>query len=266
MCFTVDAPNRVRVRWDRESSSWGLGCEMVYTFSGGDAIDMSFSFTAEEEHASLDYMGFMWASYMHNAEQPGIFFPVKKGEERAWILYAPPHPAENKGANVVATPDVGNLLYDLHSDSFNIKDEDNITVDAPYYYGNFYKDIHRTNFTDIMHYVMMFQQEEGLRYAGFNWREEKEYSAWDWQYIVTNLVARKEYRYAMRCLISPSVSEEKLERWHQLWIASLDNVASRSSQEPSFVSFPKLSHYWHPASLSMGLSFLENQIDIIYPN
>ncbi|NLN92043.1 MAG: tetratricopeptide repeat protein, partial [Candidatus Hydrogenedens sp.] len=260
MHFTVDAPNQVRIRWDRERSSWDLGCEMVYTFPGDDAIDMSFSFTIEEEQASVDYLGFMWASYMHNAKKRGISFPVKKGGEREWFFFSPLDPSEHKGANVVASPDAGNLPYDPHTAILNIENEKDLTLDAPYYYGEVYQDLHRLDFEDIMYYVMMFQKEEGLRYTVFNWGPREHYSVWDWQYILAYPEAGKDYRYLMRCLITSSVSEEKLEGWYRRWIASLDDDSIGRSQESAIVSFPELPLYWYPACFSMGLSFMGRQI------
>lgn len=258
MRFCIEAPNKIRVRWDKESSAWGVDCEMIYCFSGEDAIDISFSFTPEDYHASLDYLGFMWASYMHNVKERGISFFSKTPSGMKWILFAPENDAYKKNGNVVPVEGLESKSPENAEPSLLLKCTDTLTALVPFYYGTFYPDTNLPESFGTMQYVMLFQKSEGLRYAVYNWGSVKHCSAWDWQYLVKSPQAGQRYDYLMRCLITPVITEDEIDLERKVWLKSL---SGDSSEEKPLFLFPDLPLYWSPASVFLGLAFMGQQIE-----
>ena len=258
MRFCIEAPNKIRVRWDKESSAWGMDCEMIYCFSGEDAIDISFSFTPEDYHASLDYLGFMWASYMHNVKERGISFFSKTPSGMKWILFAPENDAYKKNGNVVPVEGLESKSPENAEPSLLLKCTDTLTALVPFYYGTFYPDTNLPESFGTMQYVMLFQKSEGLRYAVYNWGPAKHCSAWDWQYLVKSPQAGQRYDYLMRCLITPVITEDEIDLERKVWLKSL---SGDSSEEKPLFLFPDLPLYWSPASVFLGLAFMGQQIE-----
>ena len=258
MRFCIEAPNKIRVRWDKESSAWGMDCEMIYCFSGEDAIDISFSFTPEDYHASLDYLGFMWASYMHNVKERGISFFSKTPSGMKWILFAPENDAHKKNGNVVPVEGLESKSPENAEPALLLKCTDTLTALVPFYYGTFYPDTNLPESFGTMQYVMLFQKSEGLRYAVYNWGPAKHCSAWDWQYLVKSPQAGQRYDYLMRCLITPVITEDEIDLERKVWLKSL---SGDSSEEKPLFLFPDLPLYWSPASVFLGLAFMGQQIE-----
>ncbi|HOH41485.1 MAG TPA: tetratricopeptide repeat protein [Candidatus Hydrogenedentes bacterium] len=258
MRFCIEAPNKIRVRWDKESSAWGMDCEMIYCFSGEDAIDISFSFTPEDYHASLDYLGFMWASYMHNVKERGISFFSKTPSGMKWILFAPENDAHKKNGNVVPVEGLESKSPENAEPALLLKCTDTLTALVPFYYGTFYPDTNLPESFGTMQYVMLFQKSEGLRYAVYNWGPVKHCSTWDWQYLVKSPQAGQRYDYLMRCLITPVITEDEIDLERKVWLKSL---SGDSSEEKPLFLFPDLPLYWSPASVFLGLAFMGQQIE-----
>ena len=258
MRFCIEAPNKIRVRWDKESSAWGVDCEMIYCFSGEDAIDISFSFTPEDYHASLDYLGFMWASYMHNVKERGISFFSKTPSGMKWILFAPENDAHKKNGNVVPVEGLESKSPENAEPALLLKCTDTLTALVPFYYGTFYPDTNLPESFGTMQYVMLFQKSEGLRYAVYNWGPVKHCSTWDWQYLVKSPQAGQRYDYLMRCLITPVITEDEIDLERKVWLKSL---SGDSSEEKPLFLFPDLPLYWSPASVFLGLAFMGQQIE-----
>lgn len=260
--FSITGPDKLRVRWDKARSSWGLDCEMVYEFSGGDVIDISFSFVPEEDHASLDYLGFMWASYMQNARERGIYFPTDKNNQEQWFLFSPDNNAHEKNGNAVLFSGAHDLKFNHDEPSLLLKSNDALSAATPFYTGDFYPDINTLVFDKTMHYVMMFNVTQGLRYAVYNWGPMEYYSAWDWQYLITAPPVGKICTYQMRCLISESADRERIADAYDEWTATLGD---NKTEQKTIATFPELPFYWSPTTSFLNLSFMGKLVEPYEP-
>ncbi|MDQ1257374.1 MAG: hypothetical protein QG656_1978, partial [Candidatus Hydrogenedentes bacterium] len=214
------------LRWNAKDSSWDLDCEMAYRFAAPHAIDLTFSVTPRAERFPLGYVAFMWASYMNCTRERCIHFMGTDGGGDGWISFG-----EDLGkgfeTGTVAYAGVPNLPYEEGTKELNIVEHPAKKFSKPFYYGLIDGDNDLTTTGDTLVYIVMFDREESIRFAEWNFIQDASGQAnphspaWDWQFVVRDPKPGETYGYRARVIVKPFVSREDVERDYEAWRASL---------------------------------------------
>jgi len=209
-----------------EDSTWGIESEMRYALSGGDAIDLTFSACAREERFPLGYVAFMWASYMNRTRERRIHFYGEVDGQEGWVSFGDETPGGFETGTVSAAG-VPDLPYEEGAETLNVIENARKKFVYPFYYGLVDGDGRLETTDDTMVYVMMFDQRDPVRFAMWNFHRDvrgqpdPHSPAWDWQFVIRNPVAGRQYGYRARVVYKPFAGCEDVAGEYQRWCAEL---------------------------------------------
>lgn len=209
-----------------EYSSWNIDSKMTYTLKGKYYIDLEFSATLRQNKFPLDYIGFMWASYMNCALDRRIYFPGNEQGAVSWTAFG-----EDIGdgfeTGTVAYSATTPLNYEENAKTLNIIEHPHKKFHYPFYFGLVHGSGNTETENDTMVYIMMFNQSESIRFAMWNFFRNPENQpdthspAWDWQYVIHHPVLDKEYGYRARIVYKPFAGRRDVIEEYRKWSGRL---------------------------------------------
>jgi len=227
--------NSVRLHWPAQGSSWAMDCQLTYTLVGSNAIDLDFSATPAQERFGQGYAALMWASYLACTRDRKIHFFGVDGDREGWVAFG-----ENEGdsfeTGTVSFRGTEPLPRESGSQTLNIVEHPTKHFSKPFYYGLVDGDHDLETTNDTLAYVMMFDQEAPIRFAMWNFVKDAAGAAdphrpaWDWQFVIHQPEAGRQYRYHARLLIQPFTSREEILELYETWSKALEMSASQRSK------------------------------------
>jgi hypothetical protein len=208
-----------------EDSYWNIDSELKYTFVGEHYIDLEFNAVLREDKFPLDYIAFMWASYMNSAVDRRFHFLGYKDNRKDWIAFG----EDNKNGfetGTVAYYKTDSLRYEKKTKTLNIIENKNKTFVLPFYYGLVYG-AGAESVQDTMVYIMMFDQKEAIRFAMWNFfrtadgKADTHSPAWDWQYVIRSPQINKPYKYSARIVYKPFKGRSDVLEEYKTWNAKM---------------------------------------------
>ena len=205
-------------------SSWNIESEMRYKFSGKYHIDLEFRVILRENKFPLDYIAFMWASYMNCTFDRRIFFIGNKEGKDEWVAFG------EETDNGFETGTIGysgadHLPYEEGSKTLNIIEHPEKKFIFPFYYGLAHGSGRVESQSDTMVYIMMFDQKESIRFAMWNFAKNSEGKpdthspAWDWQYVIRKPQIDMEYSYRARVIYKPFAGRDDMVEEYKNWMS-----------------------------------------------
>jgi len=242
MKFCIEAPGTARVQWPPAGSFRNMESEKIYHFDGNDAKDVAFSTIPQDDAFPLDYIGFMWATYQNRFFEPAIYFQgVSEGVEN-WIRFGP-EMSENRLGRTVSFLDSESLQVETGADEFNAFTLEDVHFTKPVFYGLLDLSLPESSQKNKMALVMMFDQEQPIRFAVWNWCNPTAISAWDWQYIVHNPRPGQQIGYRARMVCTESDVPDGVMSRYQAW----RELPAVSPEADILLTYPHLPIYWSPA-------------------
>ena len=224
------------LRWAAKGSSWGLECEMLYTFAGNNAIDMTFHVTPTEERFPMGYVGLMWASYMNHTRGREIHFYGTDGEREGWMSFGERTQTwfesgaiAHYGAPALSYEPGSNMNAPVHAEKRFL---------LPFYYGLVDGDGDHATQDDTMLYLMMFDQRDAIRLAMWNFTKDASGQvnphspAWDWHYVIRKPAIGQRYGYRARLVYKPFVSAEDAREEYVRWAKAIGVAAGPTQTAP----------------------------------
>lgn len=222
-CFTprhdpmrveVFSPAQAAVAWPAETASWKMDCRAVYTFPDGPFVDVAFEVTPRADEAPLDYLAFMWASYLDKAVSPEIRFPGPGGQ---WSAFGKMDGTGRPETGTVAREGVPRLPFAAGFRAFNLVESETYQFSRPYYYGLVDGDGFTATRDDPMALVMMFREKDETRFALWNWGEQDESPAWDWQWVLRAPQVGEKRAFHARMAYLPFESDGAVQSLFNAW-------------------------------------------------
>lgn len=187
----------VSLVWPRQSSSWDMDCEMKYTFTGNNSLDIEFQAVPGSAQFPLGYVGFMWASYVACLKGREIhFFGTRDLGEPDWMTFGREWPNGNRAEmGSIAYYGVKNLPFEQDTKCGDIIEDTRYRFLLPFYYGVVDGDGTPLTNSDAMAFIMMFDQAAPIRFTMWNFSNDTQNPAWDWEYVVHNPQVNQRYGY-----------------------------------------------------------------------
>ena len=91
----------------------------------------------------------------------------------------------------------------------------------PLYYGLTDGDGDYATQDDTMAVIMMFDREEPIRLARWNWTGNPHWPAWDWQFVIRDPKAGTPYTYRARMVFKPFAGPDDVMAEYERWRAAL---------------------------------------------
>jgi len=209
-------------------SSWQIESEMIYQFNGKYTIDLTFSVLLSKNKFPLDYVGFMWASYMNCALDRRIhFIGMNQGHEE-WMVFGDDTP-DGFETGTIGYYMADHLPYEEGAKTLNIIEHPCKKFVFPFYYGLVHGSGDPAASRDTMVYIMMFDQKESVRFAMWNFFRDSEGQpdthspAWDWQYLIRKPELNRNYRYRARLVYKPFAGRADVKQEYQKWLKEINN-------------------------------------------
>ncbi len=205
--------------------AWGVGETSTFKMVAPHAIDLTARFTVQDASvfAPYGYALMFFADYMAAVPDLSLHFlgQTGPGQPESWITTdAPPgSPCWSQGGNfrhvaAAALPYAAN-----HSTCYNVASYEWPRYTKPFYYGLS---------SNGMVYEVMFDKgysaEDQMRLTLFKFLiklGQPLRPAWDWQYVINQVVSGQEYGYRARIVWKQFVSADDVLSDYQTWIASL---------------------------------------------
>jgi hypothetical protein len=209
-------------------SSWNIDSEMRYNFSGKYHIDLEFRVILRENKFPLDYVAFMWASYMNRTFDRRIFFIGNKEGKKEWVAFG--EDTDNGfETGTIGYSGADHLTYEEGSKTLNIIEHPEKKFIFPFYYGLVHGSGQIDSQSDTMVYIMMFDQKESIRFAMWNFAKDSEGKpdthspAWDWQYVIREPQINKEYSYQAKITYKPFAGSDDVVKEYENWMGIKNN-------------------------------------------
>ena len=155
-----------------------------------------------------DYAGFFWASYINKPPDKKIYFKSGHGNPPTshWIeAYSNKHGVESTHK---AMDDAYEFFF---ADKFNATLANHFSeyrYAAPFYYGKFHN----------MAFAYLFESKEIIRFSQSPTGGGQTNPAWDFQYLIPDPKAGKEYSFKARLIYKSFLSAGDIEREYNSWI------------------------------------------------
>jgi hypothetical protein len=204
-------------RW--EDDPWAMSSTLVYTLTKPHYIDLDFRCVPHDPalFGKRRYAILFFANYMNDANDVAIHF---RGIERAdqpetWIAADAPkgHPDWNQGGTYRSASASG-LAYDSdHNFKLNSWSYLWPRFTKPFYYGRSAKGM-----TLILMFNKMCTEDDEIRFSLFRFKLPRfPRPAWDFQYVIRNIQADKEYGFKARLVWKRFVSPEDCLDEYTAW-------------------------------------------------
>lgn len=221
--FPLEDGRSVRLVRRREDSPWDVSSTLTYTIAAPHYVDFEFRCTPHNAQlfGKRRHVIFFFANYMNDVLDPSLHFRGQRGanEPETWVSSdAPPGHADwNQGGTFrhqAASP----LEYDDNQQfRLNSWSYEEPRYTKPFYYGRA---------GNGMVLILMFDRastkREEIRFSLFKFKLPKQpRPAWDFQYVVRQLIENREYGFRGRLVWKPWVSSEDCLDEYERWVAAL---------------------------------------------
>jgi hypothetical protein len=199
----------------------GVESETLYEVVEPHAMDMRFRATLHRPPRAGRWFGFFWASYINAPDCPALHFRDRKG----MLHCLSPDQHGGQGANTVCHESVGRPClgarqgqYAAHSlaHSFSAR-----RFDLPVMFGR--------PGDGSMLFLQMFDQRGPLRLCmspsggGANETKKVYNPAWDFQYILEDVMVGVEYRLRSRVIYKPYKDLGEIDRLYAEWTQEIED-------------------------------------------
>jgi pimeloyl-ACP methyl ester carboxylesterase len=244
--LVIHSPKSASLIWIAEDSVWGMNTEMRYTLKGPHYIDLECYLVPREYHSYRGWLSTFWASYMNHTKDRKIYFygiDLSTGRE-GWITWGENLEQNGFEGGVISHVNAPDLPYDPEVYSGDIVADANKKFVMPFYFGLVDGDgvdsegegisdgeiWTGSNDADAMVYIMMFDQDEPIRFCMWNWGPPlgtglPSNPAWDWQYVILDPHLGQEYKYRARLVFKPWRGIEDVVNEYETWLNELSGKA-----------------------------------------
>lgn len=214
----------VELRRRKEDSPWSVSSTLRYEVVPPHYVDFEFRCTPHDasRFGEQGYGIFFWADYMNQVEDVALHFlgqEAANGEEK-WIAGNAPqtHP-DYVGGGTYRNVSAKALEYDEdHNFKLNVWSYDWPRFTKPFYYGRA-----ANGMTLILMFDRTYSEEDEIRFSLFKFKvkEEDRRPAWDFQYVIHEVDAGKQYGFKGRLAWKRFVDEEDCLREYKTWSKEL---------------------------------------------
>jgi hypothetical protein len=209
-----------------ENSTWNMDSEITYILSGKNSIDIEFKVTLRKNRFPLDYVAFMWASYLNCTFDRRIYFVGRNNGEEDWVAFGE-DTEDGFETGTIAYHGVDHLPYEKATKTLNIIESPTKKFIHPFYYGLVHGSGRIDCQEDTMVYIMMFDQKETIRFAMWNFIKDSDgipdthSPAWDWQFVIREPQINREYGYRARVVYKPYIGRDDVKEEYLRWVSGL---------------------------------------------
>ena len=229
----VHSQNSAGLFWAAANSRWNANSEMTFTLGNENCVDLEFR-TALETVPEVEYLVYMWASYLRDVKDMAMrFWGVRNlemwGSEWGsgavgWARldeWKAPNPVDSRHGIVqyLGTP---TLAYDDGIPPLNLQSYEYCAFLLPFFFGVVDGDRDPATADDDMAYIMMFDQADHIRFAMWDFSENPRTPVWDWQYVLCNPRPAMTYGYRARLVYKPYMGLADVTAEYVKWLKSLD--------------------------------------------
>jgi len=225
------------LHWPAEGNAWRISSTMTYSLTAPDTIDMTFRSTPTEDRFPLDYVCYMWASYMARARDRKIHFRGLENGKAGWTRFGDTLAHGRIETGTVAYAQVAALPYEQGAQALNITESKTKQFLEPFYYGVLEDDEGESG-QAMLAYIMMFDQSAPMRFAMWNFAQDKnggpdtQRPAWDWQFVIRDPEPGREYGYKARLVIRRVSGRDEIASIYRDWITELASHNNVESADP----------------------------------
>ena len=210
----------VELRRRREDSPWDISSSLRYEVVAPHYVDFEFKCIPHDQSkfGPREYAIFFWANYMNQVDDVSLHFLGKQQQDgvEEWIAADAPntHPHHIGGGtyrHLSAAP----LEYDDdHNFKLNVWSYDWPRFTKPFYFGRA---------GNGMTLMLMFDRtnsaEDEIRFSLFKFKVkgEQRKPAWDFQYVIHQVEAGREFGFKGRLVWKKFVSPEDCLREYESW-------------------------------------------------
>ena len=206
-----------------QHSAWDMDSEMKYIFSGEYTIDMEFKVTPRQNRFPLNYVAFMWASYMNCTFDRRIYFIGSNRGKEGWVAFGETT-KDGFETGTIAYNEMSPLPYEKDTKTLNIIENKEKKFILPFYYGLVHGSGRSDCEKDTMVYIMMFDQKESVRFALWNFllnsegKPDTHSPAWDWQFVIREPRIDEVYVYRARLVYKPFKGRNEVQEEYAKWL------------------------------------------------
>ena len=217
-------PSTIELRRRREDSPWDVSSRMRYSVVAPHYVDFEFTCIPHDptRFGVRKYAIFFWADYMNQVDDVALHFLGQAGRDAAerWISAdAPNTHADYIGGGTYRHLSAKPLVYDEdHNFKLNVWSYEWPRFTRPFYYG---RAAH--GMTLMLMFDRAYSDDEEMRFSLFKFKvdDERRKPAWDFQYVIHQVAAGREYGYRGRLVWKKFVSPEDCLREYETWTESL---------------------------------------------
>ena len=211
--------NSVELVRKREDDPWAMSSRLKYTVTAPNYVDVDFRCVPHDRaiFGELDYAVLFFANYLNDVENIRLNFQGIEGPGQAekWIDVDAPqgHPDWNQGGTYRCSQ-AADLQYDAdHNFKLNTWSYDYPRFTKPFYYGRA-----GNGMVLILMFNKSYSEQDEIRFSLFKFKIPKfPRPAWDFQYVIREIQAEKEYGFKVRLVWKKFVSPEDCLREYQTW-------------------------------------------------
>jgi hypothetical protein len=235
--LTVQSDRCATLHWPAAGNAWRIASTMTYSFTAPDTIDMTFRTTPTEDRFPLDYVCYMWASYLACARDRKIHFLGLENGEEGWTSFGHTLADGKIETGTVAYAHTDPLAYEPGAQALNIVESNTKQFREPFYYGVLENGENESS-EGILAYIMMFDQSASIRFAMWNFAQDKNGGpdthrpAWDWQFVIRRPEPGRTYGYRARLVIRRVSGRDDIATLYRDWTASLASNHNQDATRP----------------------------------
>ena len=224
-----DEKGAVLVRKEADDP-WGVSSTLEYRASPPNAVDFAFRCVCHrpEMFGARQYAILFFANYMNDVADVALHFRgvAEAGGAERWIAAdAPPGPRDWNSGGTYRQRDAPALEYDkdlefrLNSWSYEWP-----RYTEPVYFG---RAAH--GMTLILMFDRAYAADDEIRFSLFKFKLPKQpRPAWDFQYVIHKVAAKKEYGFRVRLIWKKFVSPDDCREEYRKWSAKV-RTANRAT-------------------------------------
>ena len=223
--LSILAPNKARIDWRAQESSWKVDQWVEYTLSGNQ-IDLRFRERFAErcwgpQEDRANWVSSFFASYIGEVQRKEIYFwgfDNRTGHV-GWTAFGRDlAPGEEDFLALGSSEEDGTVKWRFSprrkksGNEMNTRESPDKCFLLPFYFGIVDGDGHRATTDDKMGYMVMFAPwiSDTIQFSLFNWGSNPHFVAWDWQYTVRDPAVNAWCGYEARIVYRPIGSTNDL--------------------------------------------------------
>ena len=209
----------------QEDDPWAMSSTLKYTLKRPRYIDVDFRCVPHDQalFGTRRYAILFFANYMNDVEKVAIHFRGIEGpgHPEKWIRADAPkgHRDWNQGGTY-RSASASDLENDPdHNFKLNSWSYDYPRFTNPFYYGRSAKGMALT-----LMFHKTYTEDDEIRFSLFKFKLPRfPRPAWDFQYVIRNIQAGKEYGFKGRLVWKKFVSPEDCLEEYKTWVGALNN-------------------------------------------